>query len=121
MLLGNRSPPPSVSADSLPRPAELRRSRADADLALRVLGSGRPPRRTARLSDVYMTLLPQELTDRFAPEDDLPVVHLRACDTQHNAFRHRLKRPAPVAGIGLHDPKAGIETMLQQRLRPSHS
>ncbi|MFE7240665.1 hypothetical protein [Streptomyces sp. NPDC057580] len=77
---------------------------------MRVLGSGRSPRRTAWLSDVYAAWLPQELTDRIVAEVDLPdapVVHLRAYDTQHNTFRYRLTRPAPVAGIGLHDPKAG--------------
>ncbi|WP_327242609.1 hypothetical protein [Streptomyces sp. NBC_01320] len=66
------------------------------------------------------------MTDRIATEDDLPVVHLRAYDTQHNTFRYRLKRPAPAAGIGLHDPKAGdpkagFEAMLQLRRRPPDS
>ncbi|MFF3125500.1 PucR family transcriptional regulator [Streptomyces sp. NPDC057908] len=69
------------------RPAELRRSRADADRALRVLGSGRSQRRAARLSDVYAASLLEELTDRIAAEDDLPdgpVIRLRAYDAQHN-------------------------------------
>lgn len=69
------------------RPGELRRSRADADRALRVLGSGRSPRRAARLSDVYAASLLEELTDRMAAEDDLPdgpVVRLRAYDAQHH-------------------------------------
>ncbi|MEV8454166.1 helix-turn-helix domain-containing protein [Streptomyces sp. NPDC052095] len=68
------------------RPVELRRSRADADRALRVLGSGRTRRRAARLSDVYAASLLEELTDRMAAEDDLPdgpVVRLLAYDTEH--------------------------------------
>ncbi|MFF8717468.1 PucR family transcriptional regulator, partial [Streptomyces sp. NPDC015184] len=69
------------------RPAELRRSRTDADRALRVLGSGRTRRRAARLSDVYAAALLEELTDRIAAEDDLPdgpVVRLLAHDEQHD-------------------------------------
>ncbi|MGW1355181.1 PucR family transcriptional regulator, partial [Streptomyces sp. NPDC002409] len=69
------------------RPAELRRSRTDADRALRVLGSGRTRRRTARLSDVYAAALLEELTDRITAEDDLPdgpVVRLLAHDAKHN-------------------------------------
>ncbi|MFF3396682.1 PucR family transcriptional regulator [Streptomyces sp. NPDC002669] len=68
------------------RPAELRRSRTDADRALRVLGSGRTRRRAARLSDVYAAALLAELTDRITAEDDLPdgpVVRLLAHDEQH--------------------------------------
>jgi DNA-binding PucR family transcriptional regulator len=38
-----------------------------------------------------------------------------------NTFRYRLKRPAPVAGIDLHDPEAGFEAMPQLRLRPPDS
>ncbi|MFF8418670.1 helix-turn-helix domain-containing protein [Streptomyces sp. NPDC015680] len=69
------------------RPVELRRSRTDADRALRVLGSGRTQRRAARLSDVYAASLLEELTDRMAAEDDLPdgpVIRLRAYDAEHN-------------------------------------
>ncbi|MCX4679532.1 helix-turn-helix domain-containing protein [Streptomyces sp. NBC_01433] len=69
------------------RPADLRRSRADADRALRVLCSGRSARRAARLSDVYAASLLEELTDRMAAEDDLPdgpVVRLRAYDARHH-------------------------------------
>ncbi|MFF9349449.1 PucR family transcriptional regulator [Streptomyces sp. NPDC014734] len=68
------------------RPAELRRSRTDADRALRVLCAGRSRRRSARLSDVYAASLLEELTDRIAAEDDLPdgpVVRLRAYDARH--------------------------------------
>ncbi|MCX5107546.1 helix-turn-helix domain-containing protein [Streptomyces sp. NBC_00378] len=69
------------------RPVELRRSRADADRALRVLGSGRTRRRAARLSDVYAASLLEELTDRMAAEDDLPdgpVIRLLAYDAEHS-------------------------------------
>ena len=69
------------------RPAELRRSRSDADRALRVLCSGRSPRRAALISDVYIASLLDELTDRMAAEADLPdgpVVRLRAYDAKHN-------------------------------------
>lgn len=68
------------------RPAELRRSRSDADRALRVLCSGRSPRRAALFSDVYIASLLDELTDRMAAEADLPdgpVVRLRAYDAKH--------------------------------------
>lgn len=69
------------------RPAELRRSRSDADRALRVLRDGRSRVRAARLSDVYVASLLVELGDRMAAEDDLPdgpVVRLRAYDAEHN-------------------------------------
>ncbi|WP_405682715.1 M20/M25/M40 family metallo-hydrolase [Streptomyces sp. NBC_00057] len=50
--IGNRVPAVIGIGRLAARPAELRRSRADADRALRVLGSGRSQRRAARLSDV---------------------------------------------------------------------
>ncbi|MGW3163905.1 PucR family transcriptional regulator [Streptomyces sp. NPDC001142] len=69
------------------RPVDLRRSRADADRALRVLGSGRSRRRSARLTDVHAASLLEELKERLAAEDDIPdgpVVRLRAYDTRHH-------------------------------------
>jgi hypothetical protein len=68
------------------RPADLRRSRADADRAVRVLCSGRSARRAARLCDVYVASLLDELTDRMADEDDVPdgpVLRLRTYDAEH--------------------------------------
>jgi hypothetical protein len=68
------------------RPAELRRSRSDADRALRVLSSGRSPGRAALFSEVYIASLLHELTDRMAAEEilpDGPVVRLRAYDARH--------------------------------------
>ena len=69
------------------RPAELRRSRADADRALRVLCSRGPRTAAARLSDVYAASLLIDLADRMATEEDLPagpVVRLRAYDAEHH-------------------------------------
>lgn len=69
------------------RPADLRRSRADADRALRVLGPGRSRRRSARLADVHVASLLEELRERLAAEDDIPdgpVVRLRAYDARHH-------------------------------------
>ncbi|GAA1964169.1 helix-turn-helix domain-containing protein [Catenulispora subtropica] len=75
-------------------PTGLRRSRTDADRALRVLQSrtARPahdpqaPHRIARLSDVYAASLLRELADRLAADDDVPsgpVIRLRAHDRRH--------------------------------------
>ncbi|MEV0091246.1 helix-turn-helix domain-containing protein [Streptomyces sp. NPDC050738] len=70
------------------RPEDLRRSRADADRALRVLRDRRPDLRTARLADVYVDALLLELTDRIAADGggppDGPLVRLRAYDAEHN-------------------------------------
>ncbi|MFI0419138.1 PucR family transcriptional regulator [Spongiactinospora sp. 9N601] len=68
------------------RPAELRRSRTEADRALRVLRSGRSPLRAARLTDVWVPSLLLEVADRVSVEDDLSgaaVTRLRAYDAQH--------------------------------------
>ncbi|NRQ38284.1 helix-turn-helix domain-containing protein [Nonomuraea sp. NN258] len=68
------------------RPAELRKSRADADRALRVLHSGRVTRPAARLSDVWVAALLVDVADRVAAEDDPPagpVTRLRAYDAEH--------------------------------------
>ncbi|WP_323746112.1 PucR family transcriptional regulator [Catenulispora pinisilvae] len=90
------------------RPTDLRRSRSDADRALRVLRSRAaracdtaeappaesvsaesvPAQRIACLSDVYVASLLDELADRMAAEDDRPdgpVVRLRAYDREHGA------------------------------------
>ncbi|NUP63511.1 MAG: helix-turn-helix domain-containing protein, partial [Nonomuraea sp.] len=69
------------------RPAELRRSRSDADRALRVLRSGRVDRHAARLSDVWAASLLLDVADRVAADDDLstgPVTRLRAYDAEHS-------------------------------------
>jgi DNA-binding PucR family transcriptional regulator len=87
------------------RPTDLRRSRSDADRALRVLETRaahradrkrdlEAPQRIARLSDVYAAALLDELSDRMAADDDLPdgpVVRLREYDRKHNtAFTETL-------------------------------
>jgi DNA-binding PucR family transcriptional regulator len=85
------------------RPTDLRRSRSDADRALRVLeartamrGDAIPEaaQRIARLSDVYVAALLGELSDRLAAEDDLPdgpVIRLRDYDRKHGtAFTETL-------------------------------
>lgn len=78
------------------RPIDLRRSRSDADRALRVLQSRaagvrtaripEPSHRIARLAEVYAASLLDELADRLAAADDLPagpVVLLREYDHVH--------------------------------------
>ncbi|RFU41354.1 PucR family transcriptional regulator [Actinomadura logoneensis] len=68
------------------RPAQLPRSRDDADRALRVLRQGRTRARAARLTDVHVASLMADLADRLADEDDIPdgpVVRLRAYDAEH--------------------------------------
>lgn len=69
------------------RPEDLRRSRAEADRALRVLRERRPGLRTARLGAVYVDALLLELADRIAADGgdpDSPIVRLRAYDAEHN-------------------------------------
>ncbi|NEB79286.1 PucR family transcriptional regulator, partial [Streptomyces sp. SID14478] len=68
------------------RPEDLRRSRAEADRALRVLREGRPDLRTARLAAVYVDALLLEMADRIAADGgppDGPLVRLRAYDAEH--------------------------------------
>ncbi|NGO76519.1 PucR family transcriptional regulator [Streptomyces sp. YC504] len=68
------------------RPEDLRRSRAEADQALRVLRERRPDLRTARLAAVYVDALLLELADRIATDGgppDNPIVRLRVYDAEH--------------------------------------
>ncbi|MEZ0114456.1 hypothetical protein ABH920_008490 [Catenulispora sp. EB89] len=78
------------------RPTDLRRSRSDADRALRVLQSRAEgartarnpehPHRIARFAEVYAASLLDELADRMAVDDDRPagpVVRLREYDQLH--------------------------------------
>ncbi|MGC0418055.1 PucR family transcriptional regulator [Embleya sp. AB8] len=68
-------------------PAALRRSRTNADRALRVLSSGQANRRVAAIADVYIDALLLEIRDLAAANGDEfagPLARLVAYDTKHN-------------------------------------
>ncbi|MER7278692.1 helix-turn-helix domain-containing protein [Dactylosporangium sp. NPDC000244] len=96
------------------RPTDLRRSRADGDRVLRVLARGHSRPRVARLPEVYVASLLEDLSDRIAAEEDVPdvaVVRLRAHDARHqSAFTETLAAwldsfgdvPAAAAAVHVH-------------------
>nr|BFE57811.1 helix-turn-helix domain-containing protein [Dactylosporangium thailandense] len=96
------------------RPTDLRRSRADGDRVLRVLARGHSRPRVARLPEVYVASLLEDLSDRIAAEEDVPdvaVVRLRAHDARHQtAFTETLAAwldsfgdvPAAAAAVHVH-------------------
>ena len=66
---------------------ELAQSRRDADRALRVIRSGGPARRVARISEVYATALLLELSDLIAAEaapPQRPLARLLQYDEEHH-------------------------------------
>ncbi|WP_433088875.1 PucR family transcriptional regulator [Dactylosporangium sp. CA-052675] len=95
-------------------PTDLRRSRADGDRVLRVLARGRSRPRVARLPEVYVASLLEDLSDRIAAEEGVPdvaVVRLRAHDARHRtAFTETLAAwldsfgdvPAAAAAVHVH-------------------
>ncbi|WP_433605211.1 helix-turn-helix domain-containing protein [Dactylosporangium sp. CA-139114] len=96
------------------RPTDLRRSRADGDRVLRVLARGHSRPRVARLPEVYVASLLEDLSDRIAAEEGVPdvaVVRLRAHDARHQtAFTETLAAwldsfgdvPAAAAAVHVH-------------------
>ncbi|RJO70892.1 PucR family transcriptional regulator [Nocardia panacis] len=126
--------------------AGLRRSREDADRALRVLAAG--TRRVAHISEVQTEALLQELHDLMTIRRDPltgPIARLRDYDTAQgsclvatldawltafgdvnaaaaavyihpNTFRYRLRRITEVGGIDLTDSDSRFGAMLQLKL-----